>query len=334
MDSTKINSLNLFRGVAGYGVAVSHFYYYLFDINFFQFLSIFFVEFFFVLSGFVLYPQLLRVYENSKNLKIFYFRRWLRTIPAYCLALLTYSIFFLKFDLDTLKYLFFLQNLTENFLTFDYFPIAWSLSIEEIFYLIFPLFLIFFRRVEFVKILLMFILLIYLIKIFKLFYLGSSEEFYRIGTFLRLDAIAFGVLTRIYLKRIVSISLNILLFFFISLTMFFFYLNIKELSEISNFVFTFLIQVYSVNVLTIFINLNKYIKLNSSISFFSLLSNQTYSVYLFHFMIILLFKNNMNIIGDNFILLKYILALFSFSTIFYYFFEKEINIKRPSYKFN
>ena len=107
MDSTKINSLNLFRGVAGYGVAVSHFYYYLFYINFFQFLSIFFVEFFFVLSGFVLYPQLLRVYENSKNLKIFYFRRWLRTIPAYCLALLTYSIFFLKFDLDTLKYLFF-----------------------------------------------------------------------------------------------------------------------------------------------------------------------------------------------------------------------------------
>ena len=30
------------------------------------------VEIFFVLSGFVLYPQLNRVYKNKKNLKIFY----------------------------------------------------------------------------------------------------------------------------------------------------------------------------------------------------------------------------------------------------------------------
>ena len=98
MFSNKINSLDLFRGVAGYGVAISHFYYYFFDLNFFQFASIFFVEFFFVLSGFVLYPQLLKVYNNSSNLKVFYVRRWMRTIPPYLLALSAYSIFFLKFD--------------------------------------------------------------------------------------------------------------------------------------------------------------------------------------------------------------------------------------------
>ena len=56
--NNNITSLDLFRGVAGYGVAISHFYYYLFNSEKFQFYSIFFVEFFFVLSGFVLYPQL------------------------------------------------------------------------------------------------------------------------------------------------------------------------------------------------------------------------------------------------------------------------------------
>ena len=223
MYSNKINSLDLFRGIAGYGVAISHFYYYFFDLNFFQFASIFFVEFFFVLSGFVLYPQLLKVYSNKKNLKIFYVRRWMRTIPPYLLALLTYSIFFLKFDLDTIKYLFFSQNLIENFFEFDYFTIAWSLSVEEFFYLLFPLFLIFYHKMRFVKILIVFISCIYFLKFIKLFFIGSSEEFYRIGTFLRLDAIAFGVMARIFLEKILSLQINIFFFIFLSLLMCFFY---------------------------------------------------------------------------------------------------------------
>ena len=92
-----IPSLDLFRGIAGYGVAICHFYYYLYDLNNFQFYSIFFVEFFFVLSGFVLFPQLHRVYNNTKNIRIFYFRRWFRTIPPYLVALVLYSIPFSLF---------------------------------------------------------------------------------------------------------------------------------------------------------------------------------------------------------------------------------------------
>ena len=108
-------SLDLFRAVAGYGVAICHFYYYIFDIENFQFYSIFFVEFFFILSGFVLYPQLAKVYSNKKNLNIFFLRRWFRTIPLYILALICYSILFNKFDLDTLKYLFLFKNLPTHF---------------------------------------------------------------------------------------------------------------------------------------------------------------------------------------------------------------------------
>ena len=332
MFSNKINSLDLFRGVAGYGVAISHFYYYFFDLNFFQFASIFFVEFFFVLSGFVLYPQLLKVYNNSSNLKVFYVRRWMRTIPPYLLALSAYSIFFLKFDSDSIKYLFFSQNLIENFVDFDYFTIAWSLSVEEFFYLLFPLFLVFFYKIKFVKILAIFISLIYFLKIIKLFFIGSGEEFYRIGTFLRLDAIAFGVVARIFLDKFLDLRINFFLLILTSVLMYFFYLNIKEFNDLLNFLFILLIQIYSVNILLIFIRLDKYIRSESLIFFISLLSKQTYSVYLFHFVVILMFKKYLNLIGIDLILLKYLIVLFVFSTAFYYLFEKDINNKRPVYK--
>ena len=114
-NSNNISSLDLFRGIAGYGVAICHFYYYIYYLNDFQFYSIFFVEFFFILSGFVLFPQLKKVYLDKKNIKVFYFRRWFRTIPPYLVALACYSILFDKFDKDTLKYLFFVQKVFDNF---------------------------------------------------------------------------------------------------------------------------------------------------------------------------------------------------------------------------
>ena len=103
INSNNISSLDLFRGIAGYGVAICHFYYYLYKLDNFLFYSIFFVEFFFVLSGFVLFPQLQRVYNNTKNINIFYFRRWLRTIPPYLVALACYSILFSKFDMYSIE---------------------------------------------------------------------------------------------------------------------------------------------------------------------------------------------------------------------------------------
>ena len=111
------NSLNFFRGFAGYGVAICHYYFYLFNIKYFQYLSIFFVEFFFILSGFVLTPQLLKIFEKKDNLKIFLYRRWMRTLPLFLLALGTYSFLFKKFDIDTIKYFLLIQNFIPNFYT-------------------------------------------------------------------------------------------------------------------------------------------------------------------------------------------------------------------------
>ena len=327
-----ISSLDLFRGIAGYGVAICHFYYYLYNLNNFQFYSIFFVDFFFVLSGFVLTPQLQRVYNNTKNIKIFYFRRWLRTIPPYLIALVCYSIVFSKFDIDTLKYLLFIQNILNNFVDSEYFYIAWSLSIEEFFYLIFPIFLIVFNKSKFIHIVILFILTIYGIKIAYLLLNNVDREFYRIGTFLRLDSIAFGVLTRIYFSKIRNSLINMLSIILVVFSVYYFSQDYENFTTVKLILFVLLIQYFSVNMIIIFVNFDKLITNTFLIGFFSILSKQTYSVYLFHFVIIYLISLNSFLLNNEFIFIFYLIFLFLFSIFFYYIFEKNIMENRPAYK--
>ena len=332
INSNNISSLDLFRGIAGYGVAICHFYYYLYKLENFQFYSIFFVEFFFVLSGFVLFPQLQRVYNNTKNINIFYFRRWLRTIPPYLVALACYSILFSKFDIDTLKYLFFIQNISNNFVDFDYFYIAWSLSIEEFFYLIFPIFLIVFNKRKITHIVILFILIIYCIKIAYLLLNNVDGEFYRIGTFLRLDSIAFGILTRIYFNKVRNSLINILSIILVGISMYYFFQDFQNLTTVKLFLFILLAQYFSVNIIIIFLNFNKLIVNKFLIRFFSILSKQTYSIYLFHFAIIYLISLNSFLLNSEFIIIFYLILLFLFSSFFYYTLEKYIMENRPAYK--
>jgi peptidoglycan/LPS O-acetylase OafA/YrhL len=102
------------------------------------------VSVFFVLSGFLIGGILLKIIEQkdftSGDLLQFWIRRWFRTLPNYFLILvilLLYDIFIYRTESAfSLKYLFFVQNLTGNHP--DFFPEAWSLSVEEWFYLLFP----------------------------------------------------------------------------------------------------------------------------------------------------------------------------------------------------
>ena len=138
----KINSLDLLRGIAGYGVAITHYLYFVKNKIHFEYYSHIFVEIFFILSGFVLFKQLSKVYNDKKNLRIFYLRRWFRTIPLYLVALAFFTVITNSYNFDFIKYVFFIQKIIPEFVHKDYFMVAWSLSIEEIFYLIFPLYLI------------------------------------------------------------------------------------------------------------------------------------------------------------------------------------------------
>ena len=207
----KIESLNLFRGICGYGVAVCHFFSYLYDSRIYEYISFLFVDMFFVLSGFVLYPQLRKVYKSRKNIKIFYYRRWMRTIPLFLIALISFSLVFSNFNYDTLKYFLFIQKFYPDFMQTDYMVVAWSLSVEEWFYLVYPLILFIYYKNNIIKIFIYSLILIYALKLLYIFNYDDSN-FYRTGTLLRLDAILFGSIIAHYFDYIINDTVNTVCF--------------------------------------------------------------------------------------------------------------------------
>ena len=142
VDPGRVVALDLLRGLAALAVAVPHFFAYR---NVFletaETISVLAVEIFFVLSGYVLAPQILFCLEQgrARYLGVFLARRWMRTVPLYVVALLLISM--LGHELGSAnfwRYLCYAQNLFRQSNTSDYFAIAWSLSVEEWFYVAFP----------------------------------------------------------------------------------------------------------------------------------------------------------------------------------------------------
>lgn len=108
------------------------------------------VSMFFVLSGFLIGGILIKLFDdngiNLHNLKKFWIRRWFRTLPNYFFILLILCLLHLFFGSDFTfwsvnRYFIFSQNIFTNHPMW-FFPEAWSLSVEEWFYLILPLLVI------------------------------------------------------------------------------------------------------------------------------------------------------------------------------------------------
>ena len=105
------------------------------------------VGIFFVLSGFLIGGILIRILNKENaitfpNLLDFWKRRWMRTLPAYLVVLLFLLVYTAIFQIDKLpdtwyRFFYFGQNLFVQRPSF--FAEAWSLSIEEWFYLSVPL---------------------------------------------------------------------------------------------------------------------------------------------------------------------------------------------------
>jgi len=96
------------------------------------------VVLFFVLSGFLIGGILIKTLEEKpatfKNLKSFWLKHWLRTLPGYFLVLILLCLLSFIFDPaftfpETIKYFFFLQNFSAP--QPHFFGESLSLSIEE-----------------------------------------------------------------------------------------------------------------------------------------------------------------------------------------------------------
>ena len=101
------------------------------------------VDLFFVLSGFLIARQL---FVQKPSLRRFYWRRLLRIVPAYLVMLAAYELLPSireRGELPSLwRMLTFSQNVGLDLATRGTFSHAWSLCIEEQFYLMFPLVLL------------------------------------------------------------------------------------------------------------------------------------------------------------------------------------------------
>jgi peptidoglycan/LPS O-acetylase OafA/YrhL len=108
------------------------------------------VELFFVLSGFLIGGILIKLFQKSETFGIkaisrFWIRRWFRTLPNYYLVLILniivvyFGLINEDFSQFNWKFFLFLQNFAGPF--YGFFWESWSLSIEEWFYLLYPVIL-------------------------------------------------------------------------------------------------------------------------------------------------------------------------------------------------
>jgi peptidoglycan/LPS O-acetylase OafA/YrhL len=141
----RVFGLDLTRALAVLMVLVAHGSYLLAPAitahNTFYLLAVWGVELFFVLSGFLVGGIVIdTVRRDPKWLANFWLRRWMRTLPNYWLFVAINAALWVAAHgaLPSLGlYVVFMQNLLWPHPPF--FPEAWSLAIEEVFYLVAPL---------------------------------------------------------------------------------------------------------------------------------------------------------------------------------------------------
>jgi peptidoglycan/LPS O-acetylase OafA/YrhL len=213
-ESGRVVALDLLRGLAAFAVMIPHYFmYHLGNAGAFaEAISIVAVEVFFVLSGFVLGPQIVlcATRRDWATLRTFLVRRWMRTIPSYLIALLAVSIIFKELGTaDFFRYVAYVQNLFAQYNEHDYYPVAWSLSVEEWYYVVFPIVLLAFGlgswggrsvwRQSLIAALCFIIVITLLRTVF-----GSSDNWgaavRRVVVF-RIDSIAYGFVLYLFVSR-------------------------------------------------------------------------------------------------------------------------------------
>ncbi len=110
------------------------------------------VDIFFVLSGYLIGTELLKPVRagEAPDLRVFYLKRAFRILPVFGLILTLYVLFPVLRERETMsplwRYLTFTLNFGLDAQAYGTFTHAWSLCVEEHFYLILPLLVLILRR--------------------------------------------------------------------------------------------------------------------------------------------------------------------------------------------
>lgn len=334
----------------------------------FNFLGFAGVEIFFVLSGFLIGNIMYKAFQkklDKKGLRIFWIRRWYRTLPLYYIVLALNIILTLFIEgkdhlpLSAFLFPFFLQNFCWPH---PYFFIpAWSLTIEEYFYLLFPLLLYFFmniRKISFRRSFLLMIILFFTVPLllrtasFLLLETGYLYQWrptfnahwdlhFRRITLFRLDAIAMGVFTAYLMnnyKTILHKYRNHLLLLSIillatSVGLYYRFVHPDQINIVSAI---FLFPLFSIG----FALAMPYLQYMKTMGIFSapvtFISKISYSVYLLHtllsdFLFKYLYKEEYALPYQLLIWCLFILTSIGISTLSYYYIELPFTERREKY---
>jgi peptidoglycan/LPS O-acetylase OafA/YrhL len=345
---SRVASLDLVRGFAAFTVAVPHFFTYnRIATESFEAVSILAVEIFFVLSGYVLAPQIFMCAVRPRETPVFLVRRWMRTIPAYAVALTCISLLFGDLgSVDFFRYLFYVQNLFRQSNQSDYFFVAWSLSIEEWFYVLFPVWVLagtillqINRCTTLVTIAIVFILAVTAARTMFADMTAWGPNVRRVVLY-RVDSIAYGfllyaIIHKIAPKQIAATTTPMALAIVLCAAGLGYWNAIAIASNDANLakqVFPFLAALLGSSLILLAVKTETAISRRAWLARIGIVGGQiSYSVYLFHLMLLLTLTPLIQGMPLAIQLLIYLSAMIVFAWIFYHYFEKPILAARPDF---
>lgn len=346
----RVESLDLLRGLAAFAVMVPHFFmYYLQEASTLaEIVSVSAVEVFFILSGFVLGPQIVLCAQRGDwtTLRTFLIRRWMRTIPSYLVALLAISVIFREFaSADFFRYTGYVQNLFSQHNALDYYPVAWSLSVEEWYYVVFPPFLLLYAKIvgrgggwfEYLCAALLFITCITLIRSVYGDTTNWGANVRRVAVF-RIDSIAYGFLLYLVLQKMTfewNARSRVLAFLSLSATaVALLLINSQMLRSDAGLlrqVNPFVSAAFGMSTLVFFLSMNSVVQSRWKRWVCTYLGQISYPTYLFHFVILYVLARALPQHHDLWYFILYVTAVVLFTTVFVAGFERPILASRPRY---
>ncbi len=350
MSVQRYSGLDVMRTAAVLLVLISHSVIFLpFEtgkIFLFEYLGFIGVEVFFVLSGFLIGNIMFKSFAEKVDgpvMKTFWIRRWFRTLPLYFITLLLnilLSVFYAGtsgLELRILLFPLFLQNFLWPHPHF--FEPAWSLTIEEYFYLLFPLLMYLLYSVmkfKFKKSFLLAIGLFFLIPLllrvgfyfivdfgvvnqFKADFSPNWDLHFRKITLFRLDGISLGILTAYLLNTANNTLLRLkdklfgggLLLLIAATVLFYYKVHFYKFGFFSSVLIFPMFSVSFAMMLPYLRQMNTVGIFNKPVSFISKVS---YSIYLLHSLVSFLFVKHL-LISDHPLYMIFIWVLFITASI-------------------